>query len=332
MARIWIVMGMGLVVSKQEVVIGPPGTALPFELGALYNRKAQIHGLLGGQQQGGISTPKDQPVVIIFTGEAGKPHGYSDLWDDDGIFHYFGEGQSGDMQMTGGNRAIDQHQQEGKRLLLFKSMGHGKPYRYDGEFLKVSTYVQPDTPATRGPDRDAIVFRLQPLDSSAPLPANKLSEPSKAELHLGSTAVLKLTEVRTKQELFKRRLIGVEKQCRVTQVMDLRFLRASHIKPWSACATGNERTDGNNGLLLTPQADLLFDRGWITFEDQGELCVANEFPPDVKKRLGLNLKPGRSCGNFNQSQRTYLAFHRNKVFERRYHGLSDPISELISAV
>lgn len=318
--------------APSKFVMGPPGTPLPFEVGALYSRKAQIHALLGGQQQGGISTPRDQPVVIIFTGEAGKSHGYDDFWDDDGIFHYFGEGQSGDMQMSGGNRAIDRHQDEGKRLLLFKSMGHGKPYRYDGEFIKVSAYSRPDTPATRGPNRTAIVFRLQPLNQSAFLPAAKISQPSKVELELGSTAVLKLTEVRTKQELFKRRLIGIEKQCRLTRVMDLRFLRASHIKPWSACQSGNERTDGNNGLLLTPHADHLFDRGWISFEDKGSLLVTNELPSDVRSRIGLNLKPGRNCGSFTEQQRRYLDFHRQQVFEKRYKTEANPISDLIGTI
>jgi 5-methylcytosine-specific restriction protein A len=313
-------------------VVGPRGTALPFEVGALYNRKAQIHALLGGQQQGGISTPRDQPFVIIFTGEAGKSHGYADFWDDEGIFHYFGEGQSGDMKTSGGNLAIDRHQQEGKRLLLFKSMGKGMPYRYDGEFLKVSAYSRPDTPATRGPNRTALVFRLQPLDQSAFLPAAKISEPSTAELELGSTAVLKLTEVRTKQELFKRRLIGIEKQCRLTHVMDLRFLRASHIKPWSACESGTERTDGNNGLLLTPHADLLFDRGWISFEDSGGLLVTTELPSDVHTRIGLHLKAGRSCGAFTEQQQRYLSFHRQQVFEKRYKAATNPINDLVSAI
>lgn len=312
-----------------EFAIGPPGTPLPFEVGALYNRKAQIHALLGGQQQGGISTPRDQPAVIIFTGEAGKSHGYNDFWDDDGVFHYFGEGQSGDMKMTGGNLAIDRHQEQGKRLLLFKSMGHGKPYRYDGEFLKVAAYSRPDTPATRGANRTAIVFRLQPLDQSHFLPAAKVAEPSKAELELGSTAVLKLTEVRTKQELFRRRLIDVEKQCRLTHVMDLRFLRASHIKPWSACESGTERTDGHNGLLLTPHADLLFDRGWISFEDAGGLLVTDELPSEVRTRIGLNLKTGRSCGSFTQQQQHYLDFHRQKIFENRYKTAKNPINELV---
>lgn len=311
---------------------GQLGTALPFQVGALYSRKAQIHALLGGQQQGGISTPPDRPFVIIFTGEAGKTHGYTDGWDDDGIFHYFGEGQSGDMKMTRGNLAVDRHHQSGKRLLLFKAMGHGKPYRYDGEFQKISSYPQADTPATRGPNRVAIVFRLQPLDESSFLPPSKVAEPSVAELAIGSTAVLKLTEVRTKQELFKRRLIDVEKQCRLTKVMDLRFLRASHIKPWSACATGGERTDGNNGLLLTPQADLLFDRGWITFENEGRLCIASELPAEVRTRLGIDLKAGRKCGSFNEAQRVYLDHHREEIFEKRFRKIKDPVAEVFSTL
>lgn len=114
--------------------------------------------------------------------------------------------------------------------------------------------------------------------------------------------------------------------------MDLRFLRASHIKPWSACVTGGERTDGNNGLLLTPQADLLFDRGWITFENEGALCVAGELPTDVKRRLGLDLKAGRKCGSFNDSQREYLEFHRNAIFEKRFRGDKDPVAEIFSAL
>jgi len=56
-------------------------TDLPFEVGALYNRRQQIHGALGGQMQGGISTPSNSPFVILFTGEAGSQHGYRDHWE-----------------------------------------------------------------------------------------------------------------------------------------------------------------------------------------------------------------------------------------------------------
>jgi hypothetical protein len=303
---------------------------VPFEIGALYNRRTQIHGLLGGQRQGGISTPKDVPVVIAFTGEAGKSHGYEDRWDDVGVLHYFGEGQSGDMQYTGGNRAIQQHQMEGKKLLLFQMMGHGKPYRYLGEFLNLGSYFKPDTPATRGPLRTAIVFRLVPADDSAFFLGKSTKEVKGAEQELGSTVTLRLVEVRKKQTLFRRRLLGVEKECRLTGVQDLRFLRASHIKPWAACATGSERTDGHNVVLLTPHADVLFDRGWISFEDKGQLIVTNELPTDVRTKIGLKLQQGRSCGMFTTRQQSYLEFHREKVFEQRYKAAVDPLEDLMA--
>jgi 5-methylcytosine-specific restriction enzyme A len=303
---------------------------LSYEVGALYNRRTQIHAVLGGQRQGGISTPRAQPFVIAFTGEAGQAHGYHDEWDNDGVFHYFGEGQSGDMQYTGGNRAIERHQADGKKLILFQSMGHGKPYRYLGEFVRLSSYIRPNTPATRGPLRNAIVFRLAPVDESAFFLGRTIQQPKAAELALGSTVTLQLVEVRNKQSLFRRRLLGVEKECRLTGIQDLRFLRASHIKPWAACESGDERTDGHNGVLLAPHADLLFDRGWITFENKGKLVVTDDLPSDVKKRIGLNLRSGRSCGSFSARQQAYLDFHRQMIFGQRYKKGIDPLSDLMA--
>lgn len=115
---------------------------LPYEVGALYSRREDIHGRYSGQERGGISTPPNSPFVFLFTGEAGVRHGYTDRWDDDNIFHYFGEGQVGDMQYVRGNRAIRDHLRNNKRLLIFQSMGHRKPYRFWGEFEFVYTYEQ----------------------------------------------------------------------------------------------------------------------------------------------------------------------------------------------
>lgn len=302
----------------------------PYQMGGLYSRRLEIHDRWGGQRQGGISTPKDGPFVFIFTGEAGKAHGYTDSWDDEGVLHYYGEGQQGDMTMRAGNKAIGEHLQSGKRLLVFKSLGHGKPYRFDGEFVCLSSYAKPDTPATTGPNRIAIVFRLQPLDGRAPL-GRSIESPSVVETEIGSTVAMRLGAVRTKQQLFRRRLIDIEKSCRITGVMDLRFLRASHIKPWAG-STAAERMDGNNGLLLTPTADHLFDKGWISFEAQGHLLVSSELPADVRTKIGLNLKGGSRRGAFNATQGQFLDFHRNKIFERAYRSAHDPLVELIEVL
>lgn len=306
------------------------GADLPYQMGGLYSRRLDIHDKWGGQRQGGISTPKDGPFVFIFTGEAGKAHGYTDSWDDDGILHYYGEGQQGDMTMRGGNKAIAQHIQSGKRLLVFKSLGHGKPYRFDGEFVCLSSYAKPDTPATIGANRTAIVFRLQPVDGASSH-GNSIESPSDVEMRLGSTVAMRLGAVRTKQQLFRRRLIDIEKSCRITGVMDLRFLRASHIKPWSGSSAA-ERTDGNNGLLLTPTADHLFDKGWISFEAQGQLLVSNEIPSNVLEKIGLKLKKGSRVGAFNEMQGRFLEFHRNKIFEHAYRGVRDPLEELVEVL
>lgn len=305
---------------------------IPFQIGAMYRRKAEIHPVLGGQQQGGISTPADRPIVILFTGDGGEAHGYHDFWENEECFHYFGEGQRGDMTMTGGNRAILNHIADGKRLLLFQMTGKSKPCRYRGEFQLIAWYERPDTPATDGQNRKAIVFKLKPLGERSDDLGRFVSEQTPQEIALSHTAMTRLVEVRRAQDLFRKRLLSVEKKCRLTGIQDARFLRASHIKPWAACASGDERVDGHNGLLLAPHADLLFDRGWIGFQDRGELIVSPELPGDVTRAMGFDLKPGRNCGKFNQRQAAYLAYHREHIFGKKYAKLNDPVQDLFSEV
>lgn len=309
-----------------------PASSLPYEVGALYNRRLEIHDRLGGQRRGGISTPASSPFVILFTGEAGRQHGYHDFWDDENVLHYFGEGQKGDMRDRGGNRAIREHVAAGKRLLLFQMMGRGRPYRFLGEFRFIHSYEKPHVPDTVGKLRTALIFKLQPVESEfEPFQqAIAFNAQRDAVFDLAATSASQVVEVRLKQSLFKRRLLTVERQCRLTGIGDLRFLRASHIKPWARCATGLERTDGQNGLLLTPHADLLFDRGWITFDDTGRLVRSTILPKEVVSRIGLNLAQGRDCGKFNQIQRDYLKFHRDAVFEKAISRTNDPILELLA--
>src|SRR5690606_28491154 len=113
---------------------------------------------------------------------------------------------------------------------------------------------------------------------------------------------------------------------------DLRFLRASHIKPWAECGTAAERIDGHNGLLLTPTADLLFDHGWITFEDRGALVSSQLLPDDVVKRIGFSVRSGRRCGAFTPQQNQYLEYHRNQVFEKKLTRSDDPVAALMETL
>lgn len=94
-----------------------------FIIGKEYNRR-KLHELYGGQRYGGIATPKDHPFIMIFTGDSGQEYGYEDHWED-GVFYYTGEGQKGDMQFTKGNKAILEHNENGKDIYLFEYVRSG---------------------------------------------------------------------------------------------------------------------------------------------------------------------------------------------------------------
>jgi 5-methylcytosine-specific restriction protein A len=96
---------------------------------------------------------------MLFTGETGNQYGYRDGWGDDGVFLYTGEGQVGDMEFVRGNRAIRDHGQDGKDLLLFETMGHGKPVRFRGTFA-CAGWKELRGIDTEGHQRKLIVFQL----------------------------------------------------------------------------------------------------------------------------------------------------------------------------
>ena len=96
-----------------------------FTPGTLYIR-AHLHTQFGGQRQGGISTPARFPIILLFTGEAGKQYGCQDRTTDAGVFLYTGEGQRGDMTFTKGNLAIRDHTQNGEDLHLFEYQPDGR--------------------------------------------------------------------------------------------------------------------------------------------------------------------------------------------------------------
>jgi hypothetical protein len=124
-----------------------------------------------------------------------------------------------------------------------------------------------------------------------------------------------------KRLLAARRGLGVyrenveryEQACRLSGLLDRRHLRARHIKPWRE-SNDREKLDGSNGLLLSPHFDQLFERGLISFEDDGELMVARHLNPAVLLAWGVALP--RNVGAFTPGQCNYLAYHRAKVFEQ----------------
>ncbi|MCE9637082.1 MAG: HNH endonuclease [Planctomycetes bacterium] len=114
------------------------------------------------------------------------------------------------------------------------------------------------------------------------------------------------------QGLFRRNVRSIERACRVTGVDNPEHLIASHCKPWRH-ADNSERLDGENGLLLTPAVDHLFDRGFISFEDNGELLVSPVADTHSLARMGISPNERVRVGAFSAGQRHYLEYHRSEI-------------------
>jgi hypothetical protein len=146
-----------------------------------------------------------------------------------------------------------------------------------------------------------------------------------ADRALTETERESVIKARRGQGTFRVNVEAVEHECRLTGISNPLLLRASHIKPWRLCETAAERLDGMNGLLLSPDADHLFDRGFITFDHTGAVRPSPRVSASDLQRLGFDqlaverfgfeeAPTNWNVGEFLPGQQAYLAFHRQHVF------------------
>jgi putative restriction endonuclease len=152
-----------------------------------------------------------------------------------------------------------------------------------------------------------------------PVPADDLdSWERKIEQEVASNSAipetdrLALVRARSGQGLFKERVGKIESRCRITGVDNPVHLIASHCKPWRD-STNEERLNGENGLLLTPSIDHLFDRGFIGFEDNGTLIISPVAHRPSLQRMGIEIERVVNVGGFTSGQKQFLEFHRSAV-------------------
>jgi hypothetical protein len=99
--------------------------------------------------------------------------------------------------------------------------------------------------------------------------------------------------------------------CCVSGLSNKRLLIASHIVPWSK-ASSTQKTDANNGLLLSVTWDALFDKGLISFSDDGILLCSDTLDDKSMKCLGIS-RDVRLCTELLTDQRREnLMWHRSK--------------------
>lgn len=101
-------------------------------------------------------------------------------------------------------------------------------------------------------------------------------------------------------------------KCFLCGVARTDLLIASHIKPWNK-SNKNEKVDTYNGLILCPNHDKLFDRGLISFDDEGNILISNELEPT--DRLFCNIHEDMKI-TVEEESRKFMKYHRENIFKK----------------
>ena len=146
-------------------------------------------------------------------------------------------------------------------------------------------------------------------------PVGVLVESGEALPPEGSTEHEQVIVARKGQGIYREGLLAKwNGACAVTGLAVPELLMASHAKPWKR-ASNVERLDGNNGLPLVPNLDKLFDKGYISFADDGAVMISPDLSSAACGAFGVDasmhlLKP------LSAAQQTYMAYHRNHFFKK----------------
>lgn len=246
----------------------------------------------------GVITPAGARYIILFVTRQKQQSltQYHDFLSGD-YLHWEGE------KRHGSDRRIARAAESGDEIHLFYRDIHHTPFRYHGQILLLRFIEHVTEPSE-------FIFRV----------VHDLGPEDDISTRLDDLSILPDTEretivrARVGQGLFREYLLELWGGCAVTGIEQADLLRASHIKPWRS-STNVERLNRHNGLLLLPQYDHLFDRGYITFDESGRLEPSPAIvtlPPD---RLGIEMDA--RLRHVFEEQVPYLEYHRKEVFLKR---------------
>jgi hypothetical protein len=247
----------------------------------------------------GVVTPQGEQVILLFVTRV-KQEALTQYWDHLSGDLLFWEGQ----EKHGTDDRIIGAAKAGDEVHLFYREVHHTPFEYKGRVLLLNAVRKTDAPSQ-------FVFRLE-HDQSALDDLERFR--GEVEAIPDVTEREEVRKARVGQGRFRQLLLELwGARCAVTGVEIPALLAASHIKPWR-CASNAERLDTHNGLLVLPQYDRLFDRGFISFADDGSLLLSPALPRDKLDLLGV--REDARLKALEKAHRPFMAFHRDRVFIR----------------
>ncbi|MCL6327850.1 HNH endonuclease, partial [Pectobacterium polaris] len=140
---------------------------------------------------------------------------------------------------------------------------------------------------------------------------NKDIKEIEADLTISETTKKQLINARLGQGDFRGGVLNKYPKCPITGVSMPELLRASHIKPWRQ-SDNKERLDPYNGIMLSPHVDVLFDKGYISFSDDGSILIQSD--DEILNNIKLLNFPLNINITVNEESKKYLDWHRKYLF------------------
>ncbi|MED4695188.1 HNH endonuclease [Peribacillus frigoritolerans] len=278
------------------------------KVGQIINNN-EIADIFKCSNQGGMRRAHATNTLVIISDHTKL---YDDHWEDD-IFHYTGMGKKGDQSLTfAQNKTLAESNTNKVDVFLFE-VKKSREYTFAGQMELSGSPYQGEQLDEDRQLRKVWIFPLKVVKQSLIVieEIDTLIEKLDSNVDVLDTEKESIIKARIGQSSFKSALLYEEKKCKLCGVTDSRFLIASHIKPWSQ-SNNYERLDKNNGLLLCPNHDALFDKGYISFKEDGSILISTSL--DQASKVFLNINETMNI-ELNPDQQKYISWHRENLFK-----------------
>jgi len=247
----------------------------------------------------GVVTPSGTDIIILFVTRSKQItlQQYNDFIDGDLLF-WEGEDKHGSDQ-----RIINARNRKDKIYLFYRETHH-TPFVFFERIHLTDSQQNVSKPSE-------FIFRI----SSLPRVPDAFVD---INLHANDMAGIAETEKRALiksrigQGEFREDLVKLWGSCSLTGLTNISLLKASHIKPWRD-STNSERLDPYNGLLLTPNYDLLFDWGLIAFRENGKIIISDRLSRN--DRRAFQADEGQMLRKIYPENQPYLEYHRDNILQ-----------------
>ena len=137
-------------------------SSFPFEKEKYYEQ-GFIRNICNVHPQWGISFNKIDNSWIVIKNKKSNSNTYYDRMDKDGLYHYTGQGLSGDQTMTGNNYGLKNATSNKQKIHLFWQDNQNSNHKYVGE-VKIKRIDEEQQPGQDKCLRNVFVFLLRPVD------------------------------------------------------------------------------------------------------------------------------------------------------------------------